>query len=215
MHWLNNRGHSYVRLIFCVTDFQHTESIDQSIFFIAFCFAVSLCCLKVPGTGLLKHRWWQITRNYIWFLCDHFVFFHFVWPFFIHVFQFAHLCSPLSQHCFTLCIVLYRPVLIMTTVSYIKRSHLFCDCFVVLICPSLGWQTIHLKFIIYLSYFSKQIDWWPTFRGLLCEVSHLHAHEPKTLQLLWDCHFLIHFCVFTNPQNTLPMFLRRSIILTY
>lgn len=99
--------------------------------------------------------------------------------------------------------------------SYIKRSHLFCDCFVVLICPPLGWQTIHLKFIIYFSYFSKQIDWWPTFRGLLCEVSHLHAHEPKRLQLLWDCHFLIHFCVFTNPHNTLPMFLRRSIILTY
>lgn len=91
LHWLNNRGHSYVRLIFCVTDFQHTESIGQSIFFIAFCFAVSLCCLKVSGTGLLKHRWWQITRNYIWFLCDHFVFFHFVWPFLIHVFRFTHL----------------------------------------------------------------------------------------------------------------------------
>lgn len=150
-----------------------------------------------------------------------------LWPFcfFRLCLTFLHTCVPICSPLLTT-----RPPLLYSEkqtvpfcteqfwlwqMSYIKRSHLFCDCFVVVICPSLGWQPIHLKFIIYFSNFSKQIDWWPTFMGSLCEVLRLHPHEPKTLQLLWDCHFLIHFCVFTNPPNTLPMFLRRSIILTY
>ena len=40
-------------------------------------------------------------------------------------------------------------------------------------------------------------------------------NPPKSLWLLWNCHYLIHLHVFTNPQNTFPIFRRQSIKLTY
>lgn len=92
-----------------------------------------------------------------------------------------------------------------------------CDLFFFFVCCvsiTFGWEPIHLRFNIHFCSFSKQTDWWSVFRGFaLWNV--LHAQKTKLLWLLWDCHYLIHLHVFTNPQNTFPIFLRQSIKLTY
>lgn len=121
---------------------------------------------------IAKHRWWQITRNYIF--CCLFVFVNISLIFPLCLKHFHRTCSETSHHYAALfCPPRTTQFWWWQILSPIKRSHVnvrICDLlfFSYLVCClsiTFGWQPIHLKFIIHFCKFSKCIDWWSVFRG--------------------------------------------------